>query len=244
MWCKGCREDVPALPSSDKPGFCCARCGQSIQADSTNAPDAALGYDGWELDEQLRHIDRVLHPKQTNDAQNDELVRREASRFDLPHAAAAPWHVPTAPRSPRKPAKPTAERGSFVGTMAWIALSLGTASFVGGAILLGWSLFSGRQELWNAGLPMALGGQVALLIGLVLQLDRLWHDSRSAVVKLDSVDEQLHELKATTSMLGVTHGPAASEFYSHYAGGAGAKVLLTDLKSQIDLLAMKIAREE
>ena len=82
------------------------------------------------------------------------------------------------------------------------------------------------------------------MVGLVLQLDRLWHDNHAAAAKLDNVDQQLHDLKATTTLLGTGQGPAASVFYSHFAGGAGPQLLLTDLKSQLDLLAMKIAQEE
>ncbi len=37
-------------------------------------------------------------------------------------------------------------------------------------------------------MPVALCGQVALLVGLVLQLDRLRHDSHHAAAKLDDVD--------------------------------------------------------
>ena len=139
---------------------------------------------------------------------------------------------------------PSAERGSALGAFTWLALSLGTTSFVCGGILLGWSLATGRHELWTIGLPVALIGQIALLIGLVLQLDRLWHDNRTAAAKLDNVDEQLHELKTATTLLGTSQGPAASVFYSHFAGGAGPQLLLTDLKGQIDLLAMKIAQDE
>ena len=102
---------------------------------------------------------------------------------------------------------------------------------------------AGRQELWNIGLPVALVGQIALLVGLVLQLDRLWRDSREAAAKLDNVDEQLHDLKAATTLLGTAQGPAATTFYSHFAGGASPQLLLTDLKSQIDLLAMRIAQD-
>jgi len=116
-------------------------------------------------------------------------------------------------------------------------------SFVCGAILLGWSLGSGRQELWNLGLPISLGGQVALLAGLLLQLDRLWHHSRTACAKLDNVDERLHELKRTTALLGTTHTSAANAFYSHLAGGASPQLLLTDLKSQLDLLALRLGTE-
>ena len=43
-------------------------------------------------------------------------------------------------------------------------------------------------------------------------------------------------------MLGTTHGPSAA-FYAHWAGGAAPQILLTDLKSQLDLLAVKLADE-
>ena len=94
-------------------------------------------------------------------------------------------------------------------------------------------------------MPIALCGQIALLLGLILQLDRLWHDSRQAATKLDQVDQQLHELKTTTTtMLSTGHNSPGSAFYSHLAGGAGPQILLSDLKSQLDLLAVKIGREE
>ncbi len=93
-------------------------------------------------------------------------------------------------------------------------------------------------------LPVALIGQIALLVGLVMQLDRLWHENRAAAAKLDNVDQQLHELKTTTTLLGTAQGPSASVFYSHFAGGASPQMLLTDLKGQLDLLAVKIAQNE
>ena len=207
------------------------------------AADQPSAYDGWELDEQLRHIERTLQTDKAKATEADAIYQREAARFDLPHAGPAAWHVPAA-SPPNQRTTRTADRGSVLGALTWLALSLGTASFVCGGILLGWSLATGRQELWTIGLPVALAGQVALLVGLVLQLDRLWHDNRAAAAKLDNVDEQLHDLKAATTLLGTSQGPAASVFYSHFAGGAGPQLLLTDLKSQIDLLAMKIAQEE
>ena len=243
MWCSQCRQDVPALPSGDEQGLCCPRCGEAICIDPANAPDQPSAYDGWELDEQLRQIERTLQTDKAKAGQSDAIYRQEAARFDLPHAGPAAWHVPAA-TPPKERTTRTADRGSLLGTLTWLALSLGTASLVCGGILLGWSLATGRHELWTIGLPVALVGQVALLVGLVLQLDRLWHDNRAAATKLDNVDQQLHDLKTATTLLGTSQGPAASVFYSHFAGGAGPQLLLTDLKSQLDLLAMKIAQEE
>lgn len=248
MWCKDCRQDVPALPSGDQQSLCCPRCGEALCADSPETTGQPSTYDGWEMDEQLKHIEQVLRITKTKDRDAEAIYRREASRLDPPHAAPTAWHMPTTAEPAARPSKqrkaPIAERQSTAGTLIWIALSLGTACFACGGVLLGWSLMTGRQELWTVGLPVAMVGQIALLVGLVLQLDRLWHDNRDAADKLDNVDEQLSELKATTTLLGTSQGPAASVFYSHFANGAGPQILLTDLKSQIDLLAMKIAQDD
>ena len=267
MWCKVCRQDVPALPSPEKRCFCCPRCGgevcthgstgsaESAAASRPNASsragaaaaDQLPSYDGWELDEQLRHIERVLHAARANQTA-EAMSGRETMRFDTAHAVQPDWHMPVATRSfaPQQVAPRTAEDGRRAGAGAGTALcfGLGMISFFAGSAFLGWSWTTGRQELWAVGLPLALGGPLALLVGLALQIHRLWRDYCSATTKLDHVDRQLHELQATTTMLGASQGPLSSVFYSHLTNGAGPQVLLTDLKSQLDLLAMKLAQEK
>jgi hypothetical protein len=191
-------------------------------------------YDSWELDEELQHIGRILHGGKTS--------KNEAARFDPPQASPPAGHVQTR-HEPAKQRKAARARGSASNFFTWFVLTLGTTSFACGAILLGWSLATERQELWSVGVPVALAGQIALLIGLVLQIDRLWHDNRKAAAKIDNVDQQIHDLKTTTMLLSAGQGPASATFYSHLAGGAGPQLLLTDLKSQLDLLAIKIAQE-
>lgn len=262
MWCSQCRQDVPAQASPKEGKFCCPRCGgglgihavekdaqgtlggrPSANARAAKAADDASDYDDWEFDEQLRHIEHVLGTNAERKGRAEAAYRRELARLDQPHAAVPARHAAAAP----KPAKPRpavaaepAEGGRVASVLAWLSLSLGTMAFACGGILLGWSLVSGRTDLWNIGLPVALGGQIALLIGLLLKLDRLGHENRRAAAKLDVVDEQLHELQTTTTLLGTGQGSPAA-FYSHLAGGANSQLLLTDLKSQLDLLAMKIS---
>jgi len=117
-------------------------------------------------------------------------------------------------------------------------------TLVCGGILLGWSLATDRSELWTTGLPVAIGGQIALLVGLLLQLERLWHDSRRAADRLEAVDQQLHDLKTTTTLLGTSHASPGGAFYAHLADGAGSQLLLSDLKGQLDLLALKISSDK
>ncbi len=243
MWCKNCQQDVPARASADKPGLCCPRCGEAIAGNSPLTPDPAPAYDGWELDEQLRHIERVLHAAKGQDHAPPAIERQPTTRFDLPHAGPTAWHVPPG-NSGKRPKAPEVAHDPGSQALTWLALLLGTMSFVCGGILLAWSMAAGRPELWSIGLPIAIGGQIVLLIGLVLQIDRLWSDNRAAAAKFHDVDEQLGELKTTTTLLGTCQGPAAGVFYSHFAGGASPQLLLADLKSQLDLLAVKLSHDD
>jgi hypothetical protein len=196
------------------------------------------------LDQQLQHIERVLNAGEVGGRSSQAVGQQEVARFDPAHPGPAAWH-PSLAGKPARSRKPDSRRSSSaLGVLAWIALSLGTTTFACGGMLLGWSLVAERQELWSLGLPIALGGQIVLLIGLVLQLDRLWHDSRHAAAKLDHVDQQLHDLKTATTMLGTSHSSAASAFYSHLSHGASPQLLLADLKSQLDLLAVRIGQGE
>lgn len=253
MWCIECQQDVPALPAGDKQGLCCARCGQAVRVDRADAGISRPAYDSWELGEELRQIERLLQIDPTSRVKPEPPPRCESARLDLSHNGPTAWHIPSSspipaivaePIPPIQHKTPAGDRNSVLSAFTWSALSVGTAGFVCGGILMGWSLVTHRQELWVIGLPAALVGQIALLIGLTLQLDRLWRANRKAAAKLDTVDEQLNQLKASTTLAGVTSSSTAGVFYSHLASGASPQLLLTDLKSQIDLLALKIASQK
>ena len=253
---------MPALPSGERQTLCCPRCGETICADPQKTADGNCpsfrarengavpfsamsqppAYDSWELDEQLQHIDRVLHAGKLTGGESEAIARCQAARFDPPQCGLPAGHLSASSR-PGKRRKKARRRGSVSSLLTWFVFTLGIGSSACGGILLGWSLATGRQELWNVGMPVALVGQIALLAGLVLQIDRLWHDNRASACKLDDVDQQLHELKTTAMLLSTGQGSASATFYSHLARGAGPQLLLTDLKSQLDLLAMKIAQE-
>jgi hypothetical protein len=210
-----------------------------------NQPANPPADDAWELDQQLQHIERVLGCGGQAASDPRSGGRQPVARLDPPHGGPAGCHLPPADRrAHRRKSSRWAGWSALLAVLSWTGLSLGTMTFACGAMLLGWSLVSQRQELWSLGLPIALGGQVALLVGLVLQLDRLWQESRHAAAKLDDVDQRLDELKTTTTMLGTVHGSHGSAFYSHMASGASPQLLLADLKGQLDLLAVKIAKDQ
>jgi hypothetical protein len=206
--------------------------------------DREIGvFDDWEMDEQLRHIERVLQSVQARGRSAEPVGQPEPARRDVPHAGPPMWHMAQADKH-RKPRPSHSLRTALARAFAWLMLLSGIIGFLGGLALLGWSAWAGRPDLWNIGLPATLIGQLVLLLSLSLQIHRLWRNNRVAVAKLDNVDEQLHELKNTTMLWNASHGPASNLFYTHLANGAGSQLLLNDLKSQIDLLAMKIAQDD
>lgn len=262
MWCRQCQQDVPAIASSGERKFCCPRCGEAVGSQcpaETDAKKTSLdppltcaragempSCDSWELDDQLWHIGQVLQVDKAQGHSQEKAYQHEVARLDPAHNTIGPRHAPPTPvlRRRKSESRSTQGGGSFLGVLIWAALSLGTAALVCGGMLLGWSLIAGRIELWKIGLPIAAGGQIALLIGLVLQLDRLWHDNHHTASKLDEVDEKLHDLKTTATLLGTVHGPSSTAFYTHLAGGANPQLLLSDLKGQLDILAMRIGDQE
>ncbi len=125
---------------------------------------------------------------------------------------------------------------------AWMILSLGLITFVGGSVCLGWSLLGGRNDLWNLGMPMTLAGQFGLLLGLVLQLDSLWQANRRTADSIDDVGTRLQEINQATMLLQTTSASAGQSFYAHMAAGANPNVLLADLKGQLDMLTMRMSQ--
>ena len=92
-------------------------------------------------------------------------------------------------------------------------------------------------------MPLTLAGQVVLIIGLVLQLDGLWQSNRETTNTLDELDEQLENLRHATTLLSTTHSTSAQSFYAHMAVGANSALLMADLKGQMDMLAIQMAKE-
>jgi hypothetical protein len=125
---------------------------------------------------------------------------------------------------------------------AWLLLSLGLATFACGSVLLGWSFATDREDLWPLGMPLALAGQAALIVGLVLQLDGLWRTSRKTEETLSVLDGELSKVRQATTLLSSSHSGPSQSFYLHMAEGASPQLLLSDLKGQLDLLAQQIRK--
>jgi hypothetical protein len=218
-----------------------------------DAPQPPPPYDSWEADERLQHIDRLLHFRSNRPARRPAMRQEDPARTRVDAAEKSPrdWHAGHVALSEwrirrhengcvgiDRRAAPWGDRLLAVGV--WLVLPLGVTALVCGGILLGWSAVDRRPELWSIGMPIAIVGQVALLLALILQLDRIWRNHRRTATKLDDVDRQIHDLRSAAAMLSTTHSSPATAFYAHYSGGASPHVLLTDLKSQLDLLAIQL----
>jgi len=107
---------------------------------------------------------------------------------------------------------------------------------------LGQSMNTGRQDLRTVGGPILLAAQIALVLGLILQLDRVWRDNRWAAAKKRTVGEQSHDRKTVTDLPNAAHG-SSSKFTAHWSSGTSPEVLLSDLKCQLDLLSAKLTAQ-
>jgi len=185
----------------------------------------------WELDDDLCAVDRLAASLRI-DSEHTPMPPRPAM------ADRQTAQSPDVRREHRQRRKP------MTNALAWSILSLGLVAFIFGGALLAWSFVASRGDLWAWGMPLTLGGQALLLIGVVLQLDGLWHNNCQTAEALDELDEQIDSLRHSTSLLGSTHSTAAQSFYAHAAGGASPQMLLADLKGQLDILAVKLAQDK
>ena len=85
--------------------------------------------------------------------------------------------------------------------------------------------------------------QAGLILGLILQLDSLWHSSRKTAEVLSELDGELKTVRQATTLLSATHSSGGQSFYLHLAEGASPHLLLADLKGQMDLLAQQMAKQ-
>jgi hypothetical protein len=246
MWCKHCQQDVPGIADGEG-ATVCAQCSAVLRLPvaprltdddpdamdhrSLAATDEPPIPDDWLLDEQISEAERLLKAYRSAGSSAGNWTAVPASSPPVGRRGSASAVEPNEP--------PT--RG---GLLAWTFMLAGTAALVCGGVLAGWSVFGGRPALWNLGLPILLGGQASLLLGVVLQVERMWRGGRQAAKRLAEVDHQLSDLQQTTTLLGNTYGGGSSTFFAHLAEGASPHLLLADLKGQLDLLAVKVSRTQ
>jgi hypothetical protein len=211
--------------------------GLSLEAPRAIPTPSFSELDDWRLADDVRHLTSRAKPA------IPAAGRAPAMTLPMPeHLAASSAPVASAAASaPARQNSTDVGRAARSSLFAWLFLSFGLMAFLCGIVLLVWSVLAARGELWDLGMPITVVGQAALVLGLILQLERIWQGNRYTVDKLDHVDKQLDELRQTASMMGMSHSSASQAFYSHLTQGASPHILLADLKGQLDLLAVKMS---
>ena len=106
---------------------------------------------------------------------------------------------------------------------------------------MGLSLAKGSTPLWQLGLPMVFGGQLAVLFVVIWQLDVVWLSNRATFVALHAVDEQLRQLRVPASHH-VANSQDIKTFSRHPAEDVSPHMLLTNLRKQIEELSRRLGK--
>lgn len=148
-------------------------------------------YDGSELDEQLRRVENLLRMTQSQAAQKPVLRFDPAQPFDGT-AESSGSHLGRAPSA--------ANSRPGMG-LSWGFLTVGLAAFVCAAALAISLIVGNRPDLWNVAIPaVIIVGQLAIVVGLVLQLDRVWEDNRQNTLRLTRMHDELQRIHQRTGV--------------------------------------------
>jgi hypothetical protein len=208
MWCTNCRQDVPGIASHDSLSsngpLTCIRCGLVLAAsDQSYAPAASatasalegqeiaaasglLGlpaeFDSWELEQRLNRVKRLVNSAEATAGRDGASIA--GLRIDPAQRAAPPGDREA--RLEDQHASGPSLGDEWFSFFAWSALAGGLAAFTCGGVLTGWSIAAGRDDLWTIGLPTLIGGQLTLVLGLILQLHAAWRAKTPGALPADT----------------------------------------------------------
>lgn len=193
---------------------------------AASAPAPLSG--GFELREQLRHVERVLAQAQWSapwQLVGGTLMGGAAPKEHTPKTVSqASYDNDNGASARRRP------RG--VTLSARIAVVGGAAALVSGILMLCIGAVTGRSAMQSVGLPITLLGQVALLLGMVVQLDLGWTKRRLTVFKLDRVRKYLSDLESLTDELETEPDEQPSE--------GDEREVLSDLRARLESLSRRL----
>lgn len=264
MWCSNCQQDLPAIATPEEGKVRCTQCRHDIALRTPTSPEQVssvscaqedvrqkkdveveststasevpswafvertpIDFDAWRWDPDLLEAERLLKtlapsPEKTNPFMGSE------SRVDSAHGPATNWLQPAPQRT-------------TTSLLAWIALSMGGLVTILAGIVLGFESCSGQKLFLNHGLSYLVGGEASLIVGLLLQLERISRNCSRARRAIAELDEQVEELRRAAVLGSRSHVAHAPPLYSHLATGASSHLLWTELSSQLDRLAMRVA---
>ncbi|TWT85662.1 hypothetical protein Pla123a_04690 [Posidoniimonas polymericola] len=256
MWCRHCKQDVPAVAPATDGAVHCARCHGTLDqpAFATGVSDAGVGLDQESrrtaepqkllagLDDAYRLDDmrRTIRGAQRRAGNAPRMLRFDPPELFVEQARVEP---PVAESSKQRVDQPIRDSHRPTQWAAWALALAGAMGLGAGLGLMFWSLTEARPELWDWGVGATLGGQGLLIIGLVQLIAGLWNSSRTANNTLRGVHQELRRLGRTTESLLGANSSTAANFYADLARGASPEMLLANLKGQVDALSSYVTRD-
>ena len=247
MWCATCETERLFAPDAEDPAvLVCVQCHMNRAPQSGSS---TIRWDGPHTEnssvEEIHDDVCMIEPPPVLDDAVDWHPGHVALRPAFQGSPPSPHlsHDNLAASALQTPSRPKAfRRRSSI--LCWALLMLGVALFACGGSLIGYSLLGDRGELWSLGTPLALAGQAAFLIGLILQLDVIWYQSRQTSRNVSHLDDRLTKMQDAPEEQGeLPEAKMAHRFYQDMAQGANPQLLLRDLKGQLELLANRLSHE-
>ena len=199
-----------------------AICDEGLALDDPAAAAVAAApplADDWQARRRTRRLEREFRRSTIETPATSAPSLQGPRRFDPPQQLFdGAEHLTATSVVPITPQPAAALHGSSRHTqgrqfIAWLIVIVGTLVLAGGIGLIAWSLAAKQMLYWNLALGLTLGGQGALIFGLVLVLSRLWRNSRYTTGKLQDVHARLSQLQQTADVLATMR-----------AGGAGVSM--------------------
>lgn len=265
MWCRTCQQDMPAVAHalsgrtvcsrcqrpmrSGKPMHAAAICDEGLALDDPAAAAVAAApplANDWQSQQRARRLERELRRSTIEAPAASSVPLQGPRRFDPPkqlfdsiQQVSAPSLISITPQL-SAPTHAGSRRMQGGQVIAWMIVVAGMLVLAAGIGLVAWSLAARQMLYWNLAIGLTLGGQGALIFGLVLVLSRLWRNSRYASGKLQDVHTRLGQLQQTADVLATMRAGGAPSFYTDLMRGASPQVLLANLKGQVDQLAARV----
>jgi hypothetical protein len=192
--------------------------GAPQQAEASAAePAPTSDYDEWEMEERLRHLDRVY----ARSPLSGPLSRSGSYQFRIDAQ-----HSPI-PREQPVAKQPTGPGPSWLARLGRLILGLGLSVTVCGGCLMMWAQYGARPDLMPIGIPIAVVGQILLLLGLVSQFDSAGRESRQTAEPIRNRPPL----------------PIGNTNY-RFDDGPNASPQLTDLAARLEELSRKLDNRE
>jgi hypothetical protein len=178
-------------------------------------------------------------PRIAHDEDWDDVVRPADGPLETPTSLGSNLRIDLAEEATRRNCNPKRGRRHRSHWLPWTILSLGVTLFSCGATLVAWSFGDDHHHLWNIGAPLALAGQAAFLIGLVLQLEVIWQQSKQTQRSLDNLDQRVGPYAGPA----LTTPPSLEPNRGRMpAAPPDPESLLTELKGRLDHVATRLLR--